>query len=296
MSINRSALRAFHAVASEGGFSRAARALGLTQPTLSGQVKALEETYGVRLFDRRGRRVRLTELGSGLLDLTRRLYTLEGEAEQLLAAERGLKRGHLRLGADAPYGVMKLMAAFGRRYSGIRVTVATGNSEALLQALFDHRLDVAVVANVAPDPRLHALALRRDRLVAFVGQDHPWRRRRQVTLVELAAQRLILRERGSTTRRIFETALARAGIPLNDSIEIASREAVREAVAAGLGVGIVAEAEFGNDPRLKAIAIADTRLDSVEYLVCLADRRELRLVHAFFDLAGHEPTTRLTAG
>jgi len=288
--INRSALRAFHAVASEGGFSRAARALGVTQPTLSGQVKALEETYGVRLFDRRGRRVQLTELGSGLLDLTRRLYALEGEAEQLLAAERGLKRGHLRLGADAPYGVMKLMAAFGQRYSGIRVTVATGNSEALLQALFDHRLDVAVVANVAPDPRLHALALRHDRLVAFVGQDHPWRRRRHVTLAELAAQRLILRERGSTTRRIFETALARAGIPLNDSIEIASREAVREAVAAGLGVGIVAEAEFGNDPRLKAIAIADARLDSVEYLVCLADRRELRLVHAFFDLAAGERT------
>ena len=99
--MNHAQLRAFHAVASEGSFTRAAVALHVTQPTLSGQVKALEESFGVRLFDRRGRKVMPTELGRELLDLTRRLFGLEAEAEHLLSAARGLSKGHLRIGADA---------------------------------------------------------------------------------------------------------------------------------------------------------------------------------------------------
>ncbi len=289
--MNYSQLRAFHAVASEGSFTRAAAALRVTQPTLSGQVKALEETYGVLLFDRRGRKVNATELGRELLDITRRLFGLESEAEQALAAARGLMRGHLRIGADAPYSVMALVAAFGRRHPGIKLSIATGNSEMLLQALIDHRVDVVVAANVPGDERLHALPLRRDRLVLFVERAHPWAGRRAVALPELAGQRMILRERGSTTRRILETALAQAGVALVDPIEIASREAVREAVAAGLGVGVVALSEFGVDDRLKALEVQGTDLESIEYVVCLAERRDLRLVRAFLGLV-----TPLTAG
>src|SRR3546814_20175459 len=94
---NHAQLRALHRVASEGSFTRAAEALRVTQPTLSGQVKAREEGYGVRLLDRRGRRVEPTELGRALLDVTRRLFSLEEEADQLLSAARGLPRGHLRV-------------------------------------------------------------------------------------------------------------------------------------------------------------------------------------------------------
>src|SRR5215471_21137749 len=94
-------LRAFHAVASHGSFTRAAEGLGVTQPTLSAQVKALEETYGIQLFDRRGRGIATTELGRSLLEITRRYFGLEAEAAQLLAETRGLRSGHLRVGADA---------------------------------------------------------------------------------------------------------------------------------------------------------------------------------------------------
>ncbi|MGH6962785.1 MAG: LysR family transcriptional regulator, partial [Dongiaceae bacterium] len=180
MPINHAQLRAFHAVASDGSFTRAAAALNVTQPTLSAQVKALEESYGVRLFDRRGRRIEPTELGSALLEVTRRLFSLEAEAEQMLAATRGLRRGHLRVGADAPHHVMPALAAFNRRYPGLRVSLAIGNSEQLLHELFEHRSDVAVLADIVGDPRLHALPLRRDRLIAFVDRGHAWARRRSV--------------------------------------------------------------------------------------------------------------------
>jgi len=94
----------------------------------------------------------------------------------------------------------------------------------------------------------------------------------------------VLREQGSTTRRIFETAVARRGLALSEVLDMNSREAVREAVAAGLGIGVVSESEFGSDPRLAAIALAGEDLAMTEYAVCLAERRDLRLVKSFLDL------------
>jgi LysR family transcriptional regulator, low CO2-responsive transcriptional regulator len=282
--MNLAQLRAFNAVAGTGGFTRAAARLGVTQPTLSGQVKALEEAYGVELIERRGRQLALTQTGAALLDLTRRIFGLAEEAEQLLAAARGLERGHLRLGADAPYHVLPALGAFTQRYPKLRLSLTVGNSEALLRDLFDHRIDVAVVANLAPDPRLHTLAVRRDRLVLFVRKTHPWARRKWVKPAELAGERLVLREPGSSTRRVFETAMAAAGIALEEVIEINSREAVREAVAAGLGIGVVSESEFGNDQRLVKVTLAEADLGATEYVACLAERRELRLIRAFLEI------------
>ena len=282
--MNIAQLRAFHAVAIAGGFTRAAARLGVTQPTLSAQVKALEESYGVELIDRRGRQLALTEIGAGLLEITRRVFGMTEEAEQLLAAARGLERGRLRIGADAPYHILPAVAAFTKRYPKLRLSLTVGNSEGLIRDLIDHRIDVAVVANLAPDARLHALAVRRDRLVLFVPKSHAWARRRQVKPVDLVGERLVLREPGSTTRRLFESAMARAGVALEEIIEINSREAVREAVAAGLGIGVVSESEFGNDARLVKIALVDAEVGATEYVACLAERRQLRLIRAFLEI------------
>src|SRR5437660_1390161 len=103
--MNYARLRSFHAVACEAGFTRAAARLGVSQPTLSAQVKALEEEFGVALFARRGRGVEATELGRALLDVTRRLFAVEEEAGELLSRARGLATGELRIGADSPYHV-----------------------------------------------------------------------------------------------------------------------------------------------------------------------------------------------
>src|SRR4030095_2175264 len=168
MPITYAQLRAFHAVASEASFTRAAEALHVTQPTLSAQVKALEESYGVLLFDRRGRRTEATQLGGQLRPVTRRYFGLETEAEQLLAATRALSGGHLRVGADAPQHVMAELSAFHRVYPGVRLSLSIGNSDEVLHELLDHRSDVAIIADLPEDPPLFARPLRRHPRIALL--------------------------------------------------------------------------------------------------------------------------------
>lgn len=282
-------LRAFHAVATEGSFTVAAQSLGVTQPTLSAQVKALEESYGVALFDRRGRGIVATTLGEQLLEITRRLFLLEEEANELLARARTLTTGHLRVGADGPYHVLPFLAAFAERHPAVHISLAIGNSEAVLESLLHYRADVAVIADIADDPRLERILCAENRLVVFVPRRHPWAGRRSIRLGDLRDQPIVLRELGSTTRRLFEHAIARAKIKTRVVMEIESREAVREAVAAGLGIGVVSEAEFGHDDRLVAVPVADADLATREYVVCLRERRNLRIVSAFLELVRISP-------
>jgi aminoethylphosphonate catabolism LysR family transcriptional regulator len=282
--MNHSQLRAFHAVASNGSFTKAAAVLNVTQPTLSGQVKALEEGYGIKLFERRGRGIEITGLGRALHDVTSRLFTTEAEARQLLTQARGLIGGRLRVGADSPYHVLSVMAAFGRRYPAIERGISFGNSEEVLDALLESQSDVAFVAETARDPRLHAVPVKRDRLVAFVERGHDWSRRRSIKLGDLSGRPVFLREPGSTTRAVFDRAIAQSGIELGEVLVIGSREGVREAVAAGLGVGLVSESEFGHDERLHPLPVRDAKLQVVEYAVCLDQRRDRPVVKAFFEL------------
>ena len=293
--MNHAQLRAFHAVATEGSFTRAARALRVSQPAVTIQVKALEEAYGISLLHRRGHQVSLTELGHGLLEITRRVFGLEQEADELLAAARELRSGHLKVGADGPYFVMELLAAFIGRYAGVRVTVTMGNSQAVLQDLLDYRTDVAVLAHFDDDRRFHAIPYSRQPIVVFVPREHQWAKRSSVRLAELDGAPMVLRETGSTTRRIFEDALAHAGVKPRVVMEIGSREALREAVAAGLGVGIVSRAELGRDDRLCALEVAGATLESWEYVVCLKERRTLRTVHAFLELVAENGTAAAAA-
>lgn len=282
--MNYAHLRAFHAVATEGGFTRAAVSLGVTQPTLSAQVKALEDSYGVALFDRRGRGIVATTLARQLLEITRRLFLLEEEAQELLARARDLTTGHLRVSADGPYHVVPFLATFAQRYPAVHISLAIGNSQEVLDALLHYQADVAVVADLEPDARLETILCAENRLVVFVPRQHPWARRRAIRLADLEGQPMVLRELGSMTRRLFERATTKAKVNPRVVMEIESREAVREAVATGLGIGVVSEPEFGNDERLVSVPVADGDLVLREYVVCLRERRNLRVVAAFLDL------------
>jgi aminoethylphosphonate catabolism LysR family transcriptional regulator len=284
--MRHSQLRAFHAVATAGGFTAAAKARNVSQPTLTAQVRALEREFGVELFFRRGRRVELTAVGQGLLEITRRLADDEAEAATFLNERRELKSGHLHVGAVGPYHVTDMLAAFNRRYPGIYVSVAIGNSRDVVRDLRDWRTEVAVLAHIDPDPELLAIEYRRHRVVVFVHPEHPFWRRRSIRIAELEGQPLIQREQGSTTRRALEAALAKARVKPRVVMEIGGREAIRFAVARGIGIGAVSEAEFVPDPRLRAIPIADAEVYTYAHVVCLRARQNARLVGAFLDVVG----------
>ena len=277
-------LRAFHAVAIHGSFTRAAASLNVTQPTVSDQIKVLENRYEVKLFERHSRRVEMTAIGRALYEVARRQFKLEADAEQLLLTAKGLTHGRLRVAAGAPQLVIPLLGNFKRRHPGIQLVLQFGNSEVVLRSLFERRCDLVMLPDIGADERLYAVPFRRDRLVAFVEGGHPWSTRRSISLADLKGEALVLREVGSRTRAVFEAAIAGAGVIMGETLEIGSREGVREAVAAGLGIGIVSEGELGVDPRLHAIAIRESGLEVTEYAACLAERQSVRVVAAFFDL------------
>ena len=278
-------LRAFHLVADAGSFSLAARTAGLSQPTLSAQVRALEASYAVDLFDRRGRGVRMTPTGQSLFALTTRLITAEEEARALLTGGRALTRGHLRVSADSAYHVMPILAELKRLHAGLTFTLKIDNSAAVLDHLTEHGADIAVMAKMTSDPGIFSMKLRDDRLIVFVLQGHAWARRRRIRISELAGRDIVVRERGSITREVFEARLAQAGVVSGSLIEVQTREGVREAVAAGFGVGVVFDSEFGTEARFHAIEVSDSDLTVGEYVACLQERRRLPVVRAFLDVA-----------
>lgn len=274
-------LRSFHAVARAGGFTGAARLLHISQPTVTTQVRFLEETYGIELFYRRGHKVTLTPLGEQLFELAQRIFALEGETVHLLQDSGELKSGHLRVGAVGPFHVTEMLARFNQRFPGVQVSVRVGNSEEMLADLLDYQTDVAVLAQVAADPRFHSVPYSRHPVAIFVHRSHRFAARKSVRVADLAGEGMILREEGSTTRKALDDALAKAGVTVRVLMEIGSREAIREAVIKGVGIGAVSEIEYVPDPAIRMVRVADAEMYTHAHAVCLQERRQARLVHAF---------------
>jgi LysR family transcriptional regulator, low CO2-responsive transcriptional regulator len=282
-------LRAFHAVAVARSFTEAAQALGVSQPAVSMQVRSLEEAYGVELLARGRGGVDTTELGKALLDATRPMFSLEAEAAELLQRATALLRGRLRVGADGPFLIVPVLAAFRREHPDVALSLSLGNSSEVLRDLLDGRTDVAAFSDRLEDPRLFAVPAAKSAQVVIVARRHPWAERRGVRLRDLHGAPMVMREEGSVTRRAIETALHRAGVAPDVVMELGSREAVHEAVAAGIGAGVVIEAERGHDVRVIALPLIDASIEHVEYVACLDERRRLRAVKAFFELVPRLP-------
>ena len=283
--MNYAALRAFHHVVENGSMTRAAAALGVSQPTLSGQVKSLHMRHGVKLLERSGRGLEPTERGRALYELTRQYFAVEDQIDQFFAQVHDPGRTRLRLGADAPTNIIPALAALSARYPRMRLSLSFGNGQAVMSDLLDRRCDVAVIPEPPRDKRLFAAPLRDDRLVALVPRDHAWAKRQRARLIELAFQPVVLREPGSRTRAVLQRALERTGVALIDELEIGSREGVIEAVAAGLGVGVTFLSEYRSDPRLAAIRLTGAPTTSREYVACLAARRGAPAIEAFIKVA-----------
>jgi len=277
-------LRSFHAVAVAGGFTAGARLLHISQPTVTNQVHDIEERYGVELFHRRGHRVTLTRLGEQLFALAQQIFALESETVHLLEDSGELRSGQLRVGAVGPFHVTEMLARFNQRFPGILVTVNAGNSQMVLDALRDYRIDVAVVAQVSHDVRFHSIACGRDPIVIVVNQRHRFARRKSIAICELEGERMILREQGSTTRKALDDALRRARVIPHVVMEIGSREAIREAVIKGVGIAAVSEVAYVPHRALHMVRVRDAEMYAHTHVVCLAERRTARLVKAFFDV------------
>ena len=276
-------LQAFHTVAKEGGFTAAARVLNVGQPTVSTHVRSLENYFGVELFHRRGRNVALTGVGRSLLIITDGLFGHEEEAVKFLRAAQELQAGELNFSAIGPYDVMELLEAFGASYAKLRFSVVLGSTDEVLKSLLEFDSDIGILGHEERDPRYFCKFYNRHEVLVMVNTAHPLADRRAIAIEELDGQEMVLRGAGSTTRKAFMSALDQAGVKIRPVMEIKDREAVREAVIRGLGIGVVSESEFASHERLKTLTVSNARMHIYAYVACLAERRNRPLIAALFE-------------
>lgn len=284
--LSLSQLKAFDATARLGSMSAAARVLGLTQPTVSAHIARLEAHHGLELFFRRGQRIELTDFGRLLHDTTKRIFRAEEDAWALLASARNRYRGRLTLCAVGPYNVTPMLKHFRARWPWVDLVVTLGDSRQIVEQILDYQGDLGVLVHAVDDPRIHCVPFRRQPLVVFARHDHALSGREGLRLRDLEGQEFVVRESGSTTRRVFEQQLARVNVRVRVAVEIGSREAVREAVAEGLGLGVVAKPAYVPDARLVRLEIADLDAWTHVHVICLSDRRTVPLIAGFLSIVG----------
>lgn len=276
-------LKAFYMVARLGSVTQAAKKLGLSQPTVTTQIRNLEAQYGVELFHRGGRRLALSDDGVQLLPMVQQLLQQESDIEFFLR-NTGQVEGSLRIGATAPYYVLDLVKQFRERFPRCEVTLEIGNSQQVIEALEEYRVDVCASSQKIDDTRLTCLLLGEDPLVLAVHRQHPLAAHDRVPLRALGGHCLLMREAGSTTRVLTEALLQDAGLAAGPLLEIGSRESIREAVLRNIGISIIARHEVPDAPQLKVIELEGAPQIG-EYLYCLKERRQARLPAAFLSLA-----------
>lgn len=262
MTLNLHHLRIFATVADQGGFTRAAVALRLSQPAVSKSVRELERQTGIPLFERAGRATRLTAAGDALLARARELFAVEQAAEEELHVLRGMEGGVLRVGASttiATYLLSPCLARFRDAHPGVSLRVSSANTRAIARALLERRLDVALVEGPVSHARIDVVPWRDDELVVIAPPAHRLARRRSIRLAEIADEPFIVREPGSGTRRVAERALAVQRVEIVVALELGSTEAIKQAVAAGLGLAFVSRFAVADQAELGRFAVLRVR-------------------------------------
>lgn len=250
MDVPLTPLRTFHYVVLHEGFNKAARMLGITQPAVTQQVRRLEQAVGLKLFHRNGRRVILTEAGQTLEAFAARIVHLVDAAADALQGAAALQTGHLRIGASrtaGAYYVSDLLDRFKRAHPGVKVSLSVGNSQAVLAGIVDFTLHAGLIAGRPDDPQLISRPLIRDQMLVVLPPDHRLAKKTVVAIRDLRDVPMILREPGSTTRHLIERAFGAHGLRVDPAMELESNEAIKSAVADGLGAAIMAHAAVAQD-------------------------------------------------
>jgi len=289
-------LRAFHYVATHGGFSRAAEALYISQPAVSDQVRKLEEEYDILLFDRSKRQVSVTARGLELLEITHRMFDQEQQARDFLTESGALTSGTLRLFVDSAYHVTDLLSSFRRLYPRVSILMRVGNSDDVTSALKSYDADIGVFGEMSKKKEMDMLPLGDSPLVAFAAKGSEFDPLKLETYADLLKYPLVMRETGSKTRQKLEDAAQSVGVPLIPTIVTEGREAVREVVASGAGIGFVSLAEFSPDPRLFQIPLPLPCPVMEEVMVCLHDRRNQKVIRAFMTMAREQISRKANLG
>ena len=285
-------LEIFCKIADLKSFSKAAEAVLLSQPTVSEHIQSLEETFGVKLFDRLGREVVLTKGGEVLYSYAQKLLGLYQEAQQAINQFQGRMRGRLTIGGSTipgTYILPQVLGKFKEEYPEIQIILKISDSQEVVQDVLEGRLELGVVGAKWEDGKLDYRDFVKDVLILVVPPKHPWVKKRSISARQLLEEPFIMREKGSGTRKIMEQALAKRGInsrSLQVVAEMGSTEAVIQGIKTGVGVSIVSKRAVEEELRgslLKEIPIQGIIFQRDFYIVVNKTRTTSPLCQALND-------------
>ena len=288
MSLNLHLLRLFATVARTGSFSRAADTLHISQPAISKGVRDFELQVGCRLLDRTPKGVRPTREGQALARHAEALFAVERAAEDELLSLRSLDSGSLRIGASttiATYMISEYLGTFHRSYPGIDLHLVIANTRDIADLLLAHDIEIALVEGPVEREEIESRSWRTDVMSLIVDPQHRFADVESgIDGAALSDEILIVREPGSGTREVVAQALAARGIEPKQTLEIGSTEAIKQAVAAGLGVAIVSSATISDQiklGRLKVVPMRDIAIERTLWQLKVPGRIEIPAATAF---------------
>ncbi len=250
-------LSVFEAVARHLSFSRAAEALHLSQPAVSMQIKQLEDNLGIALFEQMGKKIYLTEAGCEIRNYSRSIAQQLNEIETVLLRLKGMEHGNLKISvaSTANYFATQLLASFSQRHPQIKISLDVTNRETLLHQLANNEVDMVIMGQPPAGNDLNAESFMENPLVVIAPPQHPLTNKSAITLTELQDETFLLRESGSGTRNAMERFFNTHGIAPKTSMVMNSNEAIKQAVQAGLGLGVVSLHTLEMELALKRLTV-----------------------------------------
>lgn len=288
-------LKVFESVARNLSYTQAAQALHLSQPAVSMQIKQLESSAGLPLFERLGKKIYLTEAGRELYAYTSSISRQLVEIEEIFEGLKGLGRGRLRVSvaSTANSFATRLLANFSKLHAGVTVVLDVSNREGLLYQLANNETDIVVMGQPPSDLDLVTESFMENPLVIIAPPDHPLVGKKKVSMDRLQQETFVVREPGSGTRIAMERFFGEKGFRLNTGMEMTSNEAIKQAVEAGLGLGIVSIHTLELELETRRLVV----LDAVNfpilrhwYLVYRKGKRLSPMAHAFRDFVVQSTT------
>ena len=278
--------RVFEAVARHLSFSRAAEELHLSQPGVSMQIKGIETILGLPLTEQLGKKIFLTEAGREVLHASQAITARLDDLQANLAQLQGIDSGRLNLAVTSTVNAVAtdILVRFRGRHPGVSVHLDVSNRAAVLDLLAANRIDLAIMGQVPEDLGLEATRFMDNPLVVIAPPDHPLARKKKVSVDALAAESFLVREAGSGTRGAMERFFSTRGLEIHSSMEMSSNEAIKLAVQAGLGLGILSLQTLEMERALKRLAVLNVEGFPIMrhwYIVHRADKRLSPAAQAF---------------
>ncbi|HLI07683.1 MAG TPA: LysR family transcriptional regulator [Ktedonobacteraceae bacterium] len=258
--LNLHQLATFQVVAKHCSYVRAAEELHFSQPAVSAQIRQLEETLGVKLFDQIGRRTHLTQAGEELYRYSQKIFSLIDETLETMEALRSPHYGRLSVGADTTVGtyvIPDLLGKFHKSYPEVEITLEVVNRSTLVDALLNNRVDLAVMGRVPDEVPVTIEPFKPNELVLIASPTHRLAGRKNVPFEELAREHFLMREVGSGTRAALETVFQEEGLPLLVSMQVGNNSAIKQGVAAGLGIALISRAAIDMELETNRLTILD---------------------------------------